>query len=86
VHLNECFDRKRQIIAGKINAPLNLACDILRDIFRPVLSGVERDHANRVAVLARHQIGDDGFKIGLLDISLGKRGGKLPEFIDDKMV
>jgi hypothetical protein len=36
-----------------------------------MLSGVECDHANRVAVLARHQIGDDGFEIGLLDICLG---------------
>jgi hypothetical protein len=28
VRLNECFDRRRQLVAGKINAPLNLACDI----------------------------------------------------------
>jgi len=85
VHLNKGFDRKRQIIAGKINAPLNLACDILRDVFRPILCGVECDHANRVAVLARHQIGDDGFKIGLLDFGFGKRGAKVSEIIDDKI-
>jgi hypothetical protein len=81
VHLNECFDRKRQIVAGKINAPLNLECDISRDIFRPMLSGVECNHANRVVVLARHQIGDDGFEIGLLDIGLGKRGAKVPNLL-----
>ena len=74
-----------EIIAGKINAPLKLACDILRDIFRPVLSRVECDHADRVAVLARHQIGDDGFEIGLLDIGLGKRGAEVSEIIDDKI-
>jgi hypothetical protein len=50
-----------------------------------VLSGVECDHADRVAVLARHQIGDDGFKIGLLDIGLGKRGAEVSEIIDDKI-
>ena len=50
-----------------------------------MLSGVECDHANRGAVLARHQIGDDGFKIGLLDIGLGKRGAEVSEIIDDKI-
>jgi hypothetical protein len=50
-----------------------------------MLGGVECDHANRVAVLARHQIGDDGFKIGLLDIGLGKRGAEVSEIIDDKI-
>jgi hypothetical protein len=57
----------------------------LRDIFRPMLSGVECDHANRGAVLPRHQIGDDGFEICLLDVGLGKRGAKVSEIIDDKI-
>jgi hypothetical protein len=50
-----------------------------------MLCGVECDHANRGAVLARHQIGDDGFEIGLLDIGLGKRRAKVPEIVDDKI-
>jgi hypothetical protein len=50
-----------------------------------MLCGVECDHANRVGVLARHQIGDDGFEVGLLDIGFGKRGAKVSEIIDDKI-
>src|SRR6266852_1745306 len=50
-----------------------------------MLCGVECDHANRVAILARDQIGDDGFEVGPLDIGLGKRGAKASEIIDDKI-
>jgi len=50
-----------------------------------MLCGVECNHANRVAILARHQIGDDGFKIGVLDIGLGKRGAEVSEIIHDKI-
>ena len=50
-----------------------------------MFGGVERHDANRVAVLARHQVGDGGFEVGLLDIGLGKRGAEVSEIIDDKI-
>jgi len=42
--------------------------DILRHISRPLFGGVKGDDANRVAVLAGHQIADEGFEVGLIDI------------------
>jgi hypothetical protein len=77
VRLNERFDRCRQLV----NAPQNLRRDILRNIVRPMLSGVECGHADRVAVLARHQIGDDGFEVGPLDVGLGKSGARCPKLL-----
>src|SRR5258705_490180 len=67
------------------NTAENWAEDVSQDVAREIQRRVECDHANRVAVLTRHQIGDDGFKIGLLDFGFGKRGAKVSEIIDDKI-
>jgi hypothetical protein len=50
---------------------------------RTKFRGVECDHANRVAVLAGHQVGDGGFEIGLADIGLGECRAKRPVIVDD---
>jgi hypothetical protein len=59
--------RRGQGVAGKIKAAQNFPRDIHRGILRPMFCGIERDDADRVAVLAGHQVGDDGFKVGLAD-------------------
>jgi hypothetical protein len=43
---------------------------------------VECDHADRVAILARHQIGDDGFEIGFAEIGFRECRAKLPVIIE----
>ena len=50
-----------------------------------MFGGVERHDANRVVVLAGHQVADGGFEIGFAEIGFGKRSSKVPEFIDHKI-
>ena len=42
-----------------------------------MFDGVVRDDANRVAVLAGHQIGNGGFEIGFADIGFGECRGTI---------
>jgi hypothetical protein len=56
-------------MSGEIETPHNFARDILRGILSPMFGGVERDDPNRVAVLAGHQIADDGFEASLTSVS-----------------
>jgi hypothetical protein len=74
-----------QLLAGKIKAAQNFPRDILRGILSPMFGGVKRNDANRVAVLARHQVVDGGFEIGFADIGLRECGDLLPEIVDDKI-
>jgi hypothetical protein len=69
VRFDELRNRWRHIIARKISAAPDLMRDILRHISRPLFGGVECDDANRVAVLAGHQIADEGFEVGLINVS-----------------
>jgi hypothetical protein len=62
-------NRRGQGITGKIKASQNFRRDILRGILSPMFGGVERDDPNRVAVLAGHQIADDGFEASLTSVS-----------------
>jgi len=57
---------------GEIETAHNFPRNILRGILSPMFGGVERDDANRVAVLAGHQIADDAFEIGFADIGFRK--------------
>jgi hypothetical protein len=47
---------------------LDFARHILRHILGPTLGGVEGDDAAGIAVLAGHQLGDDGFEVGSLGV------------------
>jgi hypothetical protein len=49
---------------GEIETANNFQCDILRGVLGPMFGGVKRDDANRVAVLAGHQVVDGGIEIG----------------------
>jgi hypothetical protein len=85
VRFDELRNRWRQIIARKISAAPDLMRDILRQISRPLFGGVERDDANRVAVLARHQIADDGFEIGFADIGFRECRAEVSLIVDDEI-
>jgi len=54
-------------------------------MMRAVLGGVERDDANRVAVLAGHQIADDRFEIGFADIGFGECRAEVSVIVDDEI-
>ena len=61
--LNEILNGRRHISQLEIAAPAQLAGDILRNVFRPALGRIEGDDADRIAILARKQVLDDGLKI-----------------------
>ena len=50
-----------------------------------MFAGIECDDADRVAVLAGHQIADDGFEVGLIDIGFRKCGAQVSEIVDDEI-
>ena len=72
-------------MASEIEAAQNFPRNILRGILGPMFGGVERDDANRVAVLAGHQVGDGGFEIGFADIGFRKRGARFSIIVDDEI-
>jgi hypothetical protein len=50
-----------------------------------MFASIKRDDANRVAVLAGHQIADEGFDVGLIDIGFRKCGAKVSKIVDDEI-
>jgi hypothetical protein len=77
--------RRGQGVAGEIETAHNFPRDIFRGVLRPMLGGVECGDANRVAVLAGHQIADDGFEVGLIDVGFRKCGPQVSEIVDDEI-
>jgi hypothetical protein len=76
--VDERHKRRGQGTAGKIKAAHDLPRDILRCILGPMFGGVERHDANRVAVLAGHQVGDGGFEVGFGDAVSAKAWPSFP--------
>ena len=72
-------------MAGKIKPAQNFPRDILRGVLRPMVGGVKRDDPNRVAVLAGHQIADEGFEVGLAEIGFRKCGARFRVIVDDEI-
>src|SRR5436190_5522328 len=70
VNLNKISCRTAQVTLLEARSVQNFSCDILRNIFRPTLSGVEGDNPNGGAELCRHQSIDHGLQIGLLLVCL----------------
>jgi hypothetical protein len=79
--VDERRDRWRQIMPGEIETAHNFPRDILRGIFSPMFARVERDYADRVAVLAGHQIADDGFEVGLSTSVSENAAPKFPKLL-----
>ena len=55
----------------RIGSNAGAAGDVIRNVFRPALGGVEGDDAERLLILPLQQIHDDGFEIGVSEISFG---------------
>src|SRR5450631_1273004 len=72
-------------MSGEIETPHNFPRDTLRGILSPMFGGVERDDSNRVAVLAGHQIADDGFEIGFADIGFRECRAEVSVIVDDEI-
>src|SRR5450432_1166250 len=72
-------------MTGKVETAQNLPRDVLRGILGPMFGGVECDHADRVAVLAGHQIADDGFEIGFADIGFRECRAEVSVIVDDEI-
>src|SRR5450432_142062 len=72
-------------MTGKVETAQNLPRDVLRGILGPMFGGVECDHADRVAVLAGHQIADDGFEIGFADIGFRECRASFSVIVDDEI-
>src|ERR1700716_3719137 len=85
VAVDERRYRRGQGIAGKIKSAHNFRRDILRGILGPIFGGVKCDDADRVAVLAGHQVGDDGFEVGLADVGFRECSARLPVIVDDEI-
>jgi hypothetical protein len=84
VAVDERLDRQRQLLAGEIETAHYFARDILRGIFGPMFCGIECDDS-RVTVLARHQIADGAFEIGLAEISVYEGRTELSVIVDDEI-
>jgi len=69
VGLQEVEDSFRYVVALE-NTQSQLVGDIDRHITRPALSGIEGDDANRLVVLAREQVVDQGIPISGVFVSL----------------
>jgi hypothetical protein len=50
-----------------------------------MFGGVERDDANRVAVLAGHQIADEGFEIRFANIGFCECRAEVSKIVDDEI-
>ena len=83
--LNEILNGRRHISRLEIVAPAQLAGDILRNVFRPALGRIEGDDADRIAILARKQVLDDGLKISGLIVGLPPSAADLPKIIGNEI-
>ena len=72
-------------IALGVAASLDFECDVLRNIFRPMLRGVERNDADRVTELAGNQVHYDRFEIRLLDLGFPVDRTQRTKTVDDKV-
>src|SRR5215204_2817948 len=61
-------------LAGNVAPRLYFLSDIFRDLVSPMLQRVEGHDANRIIELPGHEIVDDGFEIGALDLGLAVNG------------
>jgi hypothetical protein len=71
--------------AFDVAAGLNLETDVFRDILRPMLKRIEGDNADRVVELSRHQIRDDDFEVGPLDLGFAVNRAKTGKAVDHEV-
>jgi hypothetical protein len=80
--INEMLQEEWNVAPLEIAALAQFVRHVRRYILRPFLGDVEGDDPGRVFVLAVQQIGDDGFQVGGLDVSLPVYPAIATEVID----
>jgi hypothetical protein len=83
VAINEVLQRKRHAAPLKAETAEYFLRNGPRDILGPVGIGVEHYHAQRIAVLPGHQIGNGGFIVGAVEIGLRERRTEPAIAVDD---
>ena len=68
-----------------IAAGLNFAGDVRRDVFGPVLKGVEGNHADGIVKLPCQQVGDDALEIYPLDFAFAADAAQPAEAVDNEI-
>ena len=73
VPFDKIGDRGGQLTRLQIAATVQFAGDVLGNIFRPALGGIEGDDADRVTILAGQQVLNYRFEVGGFVIGLPPR-------------
>ena len=83
--LNEILNGRWHISRLEIAAPAQLVGYILRNIFGPALGRIEGDDADRIIVLARKEILNNGFQVRGFVVGFPPSAADLPEIFGDKI-
>ena len=86
VTINEVLQRGRYAAPCTAKAALYFLGHGVRDILGAISIGIEHDYAQRIAVLAGHEIGDGGLIVGAVEVGLGERGAEIAVMIDNKVI
>ena len=83
--LNEILNGRWHISQLEIAAPAQLAGHILRNVLGPALGRIEGDDADRIAVLARKEILNNGFQVRGFVVGFPPGAADLPEIIRNEI-
>jgi hypothetical protein len=64
VAVDEILQKERNVALQHIAAPTQLLGDIGGYVLRPVLGGIEGNHADRAFILTGQKVGDDSLQLG----------------------
>jgi hypothetical protein len=79
--IEECLEVFRVIFGLCVEPLQDLFGDIFGYIARPAFGSVESDDPHRAIELAAHQIGDDGFPVGLFFVDLAPAAAEVAEIV-----
>ena len=85
VVVDEVLQPERNIAHLLIAAVAKFVRYVGGNVLRPLLGGAEGNDPDGVLVLAREQIGDHGFQIGLFDIGFAVDPAIAAEVVNDKV-
>ena len=73
------------IFGKRVKSLQDLFGDIFGDIARPAFGSVESNHPHGAIELAAHQIGDDGFPVGLFFVDLAPASAAFAEIVQHQI-
>ena len=74
----EIFQERRHVAPSKAQPAQDVLSHSVRVVNRTIGLRIEHDHAQRITMLAAHQVGDGGFIVGPIDVDLGERRAGRP--------